>query len=72
MVPGKKLVVFVVAQARNKTTANRAVNAIGFCAAKTLWPPRQICNGGTGWPADAGTRSWCHGFCQRENKEITG
>ena len=20
-------------------------------------------NGGTGWPADAGTPTWCHGFC---------
>ncbi len=32
---------------------------------------RKISNGGTGWPADAGTPSWCHGFCQRENNQIS-
>jgi hypothetical protein len=24
---------------------------------------------GAAWPATAGTPAWCHGFCQRENKQ---
>ena len=54
------------------TNANRSVYAIA-APCRDNWVTKEECvvAGATARPAPAGHSPWCHGFCQRENKQTT-